>query len=314
VIQVAGSDAATHREESIAIGRARADGSRCIQRKLDGTQLCFDKSAAAAFDTDASLLRSSEVLRFAPSELANLSIVAGDLRERLVRNPDGSYQLEEPKGFRHDGSLVADAVQTLGTLQALRWVPHAEEAELGLVSPRMRVTFQLGSAAPRELVIGASAEGGAFARLSPEPAVFVLGTLPLADLETPLIDRALCPFDRAQLARIELKQGARSLTLSRSGNAWQGGTLAAAQASELVEALGALRAEQALHVGSARPNEGFDKPRGAITFVDQQGKSSRLTLGAKGTLGEEPIVFARLEGVDATFALLARTAEQLFTP
>lgn len=315
-IQVTGSDEASHREEQLQLGQVRADGSRCIERKLDSVRLCFDKSASAAFDTDTSLLRGSEVLRFAPSELTSLSIDTKDLHERLVRSADGQYQMEEPKGFRHDGSLVADAVQSLGTLQAVRWVappPAGEEAKLGFATPRARITFQLGTAAPRELLVGASTEGGAFARLSPDPAVFVLGTLPLADLETPLIDRALCPFDRAQLARIELKRGERSVNLTRTNDTWSGAPFTPAQGSDLAEALMALRAEQALHIGAARPNEGFGQPRATITFVNAAGKQARLSLGAKSTLGEEPIFLARLEGIDATFALLARSAEPLLS-
>jgi hypothetical protein len=316
VIQVTGSDEASHREEQILLGQVRADGSRCFQRKLDSVRLCFDKSASAAFDTDASLLRGSEVLRFAPSELTQLSIDTKDLHERLVRSAEGQYQLEEPKGFRHDGSLVADAVQSLGTLQAVRWVappPAGEEAKLGFVAPRARITFQLGSAASRELLVGATTEGGAFARLSGDPAVFVLGALPLADLETPLVDRALCPFDRAQLARIELKRGERSVTLTRADDAWSAAPLTPAQASDLADTLIALRAEQALHIGAARANEGFDQPRATITFVDAAGKRARLSLGARSTLGEEPVFLARLEGIDATFALLARVAEPLLS-
>lgn len=310
-IQVAGGDEASHREERLRIGQVRADGSVCVERLLDGVHLCFDKATAAALSADASLLRSPSVLHFAPSELASLTIDAGELHERLLRSADGSYQLEAPRGFAHDGSLVADAVQTLGTLQAVRWVASLEQPSFGFDKPRLRASVQLASGAPRELSVGASTEGGSFARLGPDPAVFVLSTLALADLETPLLDRALCPFAQSELSRIELRLGARKVVFSRTGEAWQAGRLPATQVTQLVDTLGALRAEQALHTGAAAPREGFAKPSGSIAFTDQHGKIVWLFLGAHGALAEEPIIYARRDDVDATFALAARTAQDL---
>ncbi|HVY25229.1 MAG TPA: DUF4340 domain-containing protein [Polyangiaceae bacterium] len=311
VIQVAGSDEASHREERVKLGQTRSDGSVCVERQLDGVRLCFDKASAAAFTADASLLRSPSVLHFAPSELASLTIDAGDLHERLLHDADGSYQLQEPHGFSHDGALVADAVQTLGTLQAVRWVAGTDQPRFGFDEPRLRASVQLVTGAPRELVVGASTEGGAFARLGPDPAIFVLSTLALADLRTPFIDRTLCPFARTELSRIELRLGPRSLVFTRTGEAWQAGGLPATQVAQLVDTLSALRAEQALHTGAAAKSEGFAKPSGSIAFTDQRGKIIWLFLGARGALGEEPIIYTRRDDVDATFALAARTAQDL---
>lgn len=311
VIQIAGSDEASHREERVKVGQARSDGSVCIERQLDGVRLCFDKARAAAFAADATLLRSPSVLQFAPSELASLTIDSANLHERLLHDADGSYQLEAPHGFTHDGALVADAVQTLGTLQAVRWVAGTAQPSFGFDQPRLRATVRLVTGAPRELVVGASTEGGAFAQLSPDPAIFVLGSLALADLETPFIDRALCPFAPSELSRIELRVGPRSLVFTRTGEAWQAGSVPATQVTQLVDTLSALRAELALHAGAAAKSEGFAKPSGSIAFTDQHGKIVWIFLGARGALGNQPIVYARRDDVDATFALAARTAQDL---
>src|SRR6185369_198705 len=116
---------------------------------------------------------------------------------------------------------------------------------------------------------------------------------------------------RSELSRIEVRLGARNLVFSRSGEAWQAGTLPATRVTQLVDALSALRAEQALHTGAAAPREGFAKPSGAIAFTDQHEKIVWLFLGARGALGEEPIIYARRDDMDATFALAARTAQDL---
>ena len=310
-VQVAGASEASHREEKLLLGKARPDGSVCAKRQLDAVVLCFDKNSARAFEPDASLLRGLAVWSFAASELASFAVESKELHERVRRNADGSFELEEPKGFVHDGSLVADAVQALGALQAARWVATSDDPSFGLSAPRLRVTVTPTTGAPRELVIGAETSDGYFARLSPDPAVFVLPRVAFADLSTPLVDRALCRWSKEELARVELGQGSRSLTLTREGEAWQGSGVSSARAAELVEAVSALRAEQALHLGAARPNEGFGKPTATVSLTDKAGQRSRLLLGARDTLGDSPIVYARRDDVDATFALSRRAAEDL---
>ena len=310
-VQVAGADEASHREEQLLLGKPRPDGSVCARRRLDAVVLCFDKSAARAFEPDASLLRSLALPSFAPSELKSVGIESKDLHELLRRNGDGSYQLEQPQGFVHDGSLVADAVQTLGALQAVRWVATSDDPSFGLAAPRLRVTVSLTAGAARELLVGAETSDGFFARLSPDPAIFVLPRVAFADLATPLVDRALCPLSKELLSQIELRQGARSSTLTRQGDAWQGSGVTAARAAELVETLDALRAEQAVHFGAARPAEGFAKPATTVVFSGKNAERHRLLLGARDTLGDSPVVYARRDDVDATFALSQRAAEDL---
>src|SRR6185369_8990211 len=170
-IQIAGGDEASHRQERVLVGRARHDGSVCLQRDADHVVICVDAQTARAFAPDATLLKGLNVLSFAPSELSTFSVDAAGLGERVRRHDDGSYELEEPKGFLHDGSLVADAVQTLGALQAARWVSASgDDPSFGLTSPRLRVGISLSAGGPtRELFVGAPTEGGYFARVSPDP-------------------------------------------------------------------------------------------------------------------------------------------------
>lgn len=310
-IQITGANEASHRTETALVGKPRSDGSVCVKRNADGVILCFGAEAARAFEPDASLLKGLTLFRFAPSDLASFSIETSSLREAVRRDPEGSYQLEEPQGFKHDGALVADVVQTLGTLQAVRWVSLSDEASLGFKPPRLHARFTLAAGVgERELEVGAATSGGFFARVGGEPGVFVLPRSVVDTLSTPLLDRALVPVPEAELLGIQLESGARSLSASRApgpgGERWTG-TIP----SETVEAILALKAEQALHVGPANPLEGFAKPALIVRFSTKSGKSPRLLLGAKGTLDDAPIAYARLDGVDATFALSGRVAAML---
>ena len=306
-IQLAGADEATHRSEQVAVGRVRRDGSVCVKRRADAVVLCFGSETARAFEPDASLLRGLTLFSFAPSELTRFSIEAPDLRESVRRNDDGGYLLEEPKGYRHDGSLVADAVQTLGTLQAVRWVTPTDDASLGLKPPRLHISITLaGGAGVRTLDVGAATTGGFFGRASSAPGVFVLARSVVDDLSAPLIERALVPLPEAELTRIELESGRHALRATRADQQWQG-----ALKGEVLEAILALKAERTVHLGPAKPHEGFAKPSLTLRFTAKSGQQYRLLVGAHDTLDDSPIAYARLDGVDASFALSERTATML---
>jgi hypothetical protein len=292
--------------ERLLVGAVRGDGSLCVQRVADKVVLCVDAEAAPAFQPDASLLKGLGVLAFSPSELTRFTIDGPGRSERLRHDSDGSYQLETPSGFRHDGALVADTVQTLGTLQAERWVAPSDDGHFGLASAQLHVTLELGSGASatrRELRVGSAAQGGFYATLTPDPGVFVLARSSVVTLQTPLIDRELCPLAKAELGKIELRAGSRKLTLERHGEAWQGQGISPARALELVETVSALRADSAIHVGAAKPAEGLEKPALTLTLFGLSGKSYRLLVGAGDTLEGARIFYTRLDSVDATFSL-----------
>ncbi len=311
-IQIAGADEASHRSEQVLVGKPRRDGSVCVKRSADGVVLCFSAETARAFDPDATLLKALGLFDFAPSELSSFSITGAGLEETVLRQDDGNYELIEPKGFTHDGSLVADVVQTLGTLQAVRWVATATEPRFGLASPRLQVSIKLRAAASaNELFVGAATAGGYFAKVSTDPGVFVLASSVLATLAAPLIDRSLNPFADAELAGIMLHDGSRGLSLAHTDQAWTRTGSDPSSVASLVETLTALRAEFAVHLGPPRPAEGFGKPKLTVTFRSRTGKTVRLLLGARDTLNDTPIIYARRDDVAATFALSQRTAASL---
>lgn len=298
-IQVSGGDEASHREERVVLGKPRADKSVCFQRLADHVTRCVTEAQAASLEPDARALRSLSVLAFAPSELVSLSVQTPDLEQRLVRRSDGSYELEKPPGFVYDAARVTDAVQALGTLEAERWVPSGDEATFGFAKPALRVRIQLvGSSEPRELVVGSKLGGGHYARLSPDPAVFVLGGGLYFTLSEPLIDRALCPFSEAELAGVTIRV-ARQKPLEPD--------------PKLRDTLLALRATGVAHLGPARAEEGFQAPELAISYETKGGKQLRVAIGLCEPL-DAPRCYARRDDVNATFLLhgdLARTFKDL---
>jgi hypothetical protein len=307
VIQVTGADEESHHEERLLLGAPRPDGGVCVLRKLDDVVLCFSAEAARAFEPDATLLRSLELASFAPSDLLTLSVDGDGWHEILERHEDGSYQLTEPKGFAHDGALVADAVQTLGTLQAVRWVATADEPRFGLGSPRLRVRFTRRSGGePHELLVGAKVGTAYYARLTPDPGVFLLAGSAFEDLSLPLIDRALCPTFEPE------KLNVRVVTKNGEGAVVPGHLAFPRPDVPVRETLSALRAEFAVHVGPAKSTEGFAQPRLTLFYLAGERKV-QVTVGACDTLREQRVCYARRDDIDATFALAARTVSDLET-
>jgi len=72
-----------------------------------------------------------------------------------------------------------------------------------------------------------------------------------------------------------------------------------------------LRAEQTVHLGPAKPGEGFEKPLLTLSLTAKSGKTARLLVGACDTLDDAAVCYARLDGVDATFALSRRLVAEL---
>jgi hypothetical protein len=311
VIHLSGADGQRGRRELVKLGKPRADGSLCLQREADAVVLCLAAADAAAFLPDATLLKSLELTSFTPSQLAGFTLETPQLRQQVRRNPDGTFTLEEPQGYRHDGALVSDALQLLGDLHAERWVAGQAAAEHGLASPRLRADIELlaDPKARRELRVGSPAEAGFFATLSPDPGVFVLARSSVLALESPLLDRALCPVPRAELARIELERGSKRLVLTRRDEVWEAS--GSARAGDLAETLSSLRAEQTVHLGPPGPGEGLAAPSLVVRFIDTKGTARRLRVGARDTLRGANIAYARLDGVDATYALSATTLNAL---
>ncbi len=284
----------------------------CVKRDADGVVLCFSAETARAFEPDATLLKGLALFSFAPSELASFSVDAPGLRESVSRHDDGSYELTQPQGFSHDGALVTDAVQTLGTLQATRWVAAGDAPSFGLATPRLRVGITLAAnAGTRELLVGAATTGGYFARVGADPGVFVLARSAFETLATPLIDRALTPFPEPELSALSIRSGNRNISFARPEQTWVGAANQPPQATSLLEPLSALRAEFAVHLGAAAAVEGFAKPSTEVTFVAKNGRRVRLSIGTRDTLNDTPIAYARRDDIDATFALAQRTAAAL---
>jgi hypothetical protein len=297
-------------EEIVELGKRAADGTLYLRRS-DGVVLALARDAARAFDVDTTLLRGPSLLSFSQSELAGVILSAPEPQE-LRRGATGSLELVTPRGFAVDSALATELGFTLGALTAASFVADRDDGSFGLGKPRSRttLTFETGDAGERTrtLVIGSATRGGHYARFEDDPAVFVLDRETVEKIELLFVDRGAFLVDAASVARLELESnGERVIFAERSGAlaAISPPELSPASTRGVLDVLGALRADAALHTGPARAEEGFQKPRLSVRVERKPGAGKPLsfTLGAADEHQGVSVVYARVKGVDATFVI-----------
>jgi hypothetical protein len=297
-------------EEIVEVGKRTADGTLYLRRD-DGVVLALGRDAARAFEVDTTLLRSPSLLSFSQSELTAVTLSAPEPQE-LRRGGTGSLELEVPRGFSVDSALATELGFTLGALTAASFVADRDDGSFGLGKPRSRtsVSFETGDAGTRTrtLLIGAPTRGGYYARFEDDPAVFVLERESVEKIELLFVDRSPFLVDPASIARLELESNGERVVLVERNGALAPVTpsdLSPALIQGVLDALGALRADATLHTGPTRPEEGFAKPRLGIRVERKPGtgKPVAFTLGAADEHQGVSVFYARVKGVEATFAI-----------
>ncbi len=231
-----------------------------------------------------------------------------------------------------DTGLVTEVLSGVCELKAVRWVADRDDGSYGTETPRFVVEVGLaadadadaGAPAPLRLLLGARTEGGTFARLASDPAVFVAPKSLEAALDRWLLDRTALLFEEADVTKLVLRAGeaaaakspgkpgnppgAAELVLERKGPALRvAGKDDPTKAAVVSAAASELLADGVVTVGPAAKAQGFEAPR-LVLEVTRSGGLPALTLevGALDVLRGAPVVLVRKRGLDVTFAV-ART-------
>lgn len=309
------SSAATEAEvitEILDVGVPDRQGSLVVRRRLDGVVLRLDREASRAFLPDATLVRPRSIFDFAAGSVRRVEVTGGE-EQILVQPRPGAFALERPAGFAVDGGLAADLVDSLARLEAERWVADQDDGSFGLARPALRVRLVVerepGAEVVRELRLGDGTTGGVFAAVEGEEGVFVLSRRVRSSAERLLIDRSLLPGAPDALAEVAVESPTASLVLTRIGSGWQQTSgaprLDPADVVRLGEALESLRAEAAVHLGEARPEEGLAAPQLTLRLRPAPGSGAPRTirLGAGDSWQGTSVLYARVDGVAATFVV-----------
>jgi hypothetical protein len=223
-----------------------------------------------------------------------------------------------------DRVIVRDVARALATLTAVRFVADRAAPEHGLDRPRIVLTATFEGALPgegegedehdhdhaheeededegppREIVlrIGASTEGGAFARLGDDPAVFVVPTELVEDLEGPLASRDLLATETSELESLAIVRGGERIELRREGDGWSAGQGPAdpARTTLVLDRLASMRAIGTTGYGEPSGDAGMGSPT-LVLEVRRRGGSPEqydLRVGAPGAAGDDGWYHAR---------------------
>jgi hypothetical protein len=317
VLRVIGDDDKAH-EERAELGKTAPDGTLYLRRNDDGRVLALGREAARAFAVDTTLLRSLKVLDFALSSLGELELSTPE--HQLVRRVPSGFELVEPAGFTDDGELTTDAVLALGSLTALRFVADDDDGSFGLATPTLTARVRLdpndAGTSEQTLRVGRATPGGYFAALAGAPGVFVIERSVVERLGTLLVSRAEFMLEPSRLERMTLSTGKRELVLERRNGELvpKTGNVPPGAIERALEALASLRAEAALHTGPARANEGFSAAALSVKLEPSPGlgKPRVYRFGGTDTYRDEVVRNARVDGIDATFAIADSKLRPLF--
>ncbi len=313
----------TSASEVVELGPPGPGGVTLAHRLDDNAMLRLTRETARHFEPRAIALRGRPVwpTAFDASRVVAIDDSCDQLHERIDL-VSGRWIMRAPAGFAADALAVIDFADAYAHASADAWIAEADDGTFGFEpSAGSRgaciVKLTLNSPTPGGpveevgLTFGAKGDGGDYARVLDRPEIFVAPSI-LHDLASrPAIDRSRFRLDPATLARVTLRGEAANLTLKNVGGQLvaTAGTASDVDAAayDIERALAALQASDALHVGPALPSEGFDRPTLDIDAVSGAPEAPvperRITIGALGDDGPAEVYFARVSGVDATFAV-----------
>ncbi len=293
----------------VRVGNRDQAGNLLVYREQDGVVLRIARELARGFAVDSTLLYARKLSEFGLSSFISAEIEQKDQKQVLRRVNDG-LQLDEPKGFDADGVLSSDLTQALGALTAERFVADRDDGSFGLQRSALRVRFAFknseGVKVERHLRFGDETALGVFASLEDDGPVFILARSVRDTCQLSLINRAVFPTNSDAWNGITLEAHGRTLHLVRQGERFTvtpAGSFPQDRVPELLEALGNLRPEAALHSGPALPGEGFSSPFLRLQLSPRQGASQTVSFGAGDSWRGTSIFYVRVSGVDATFVM-----------
>ena len=310
--------------EVVELQAPQPAGDSLARRAEDGAILVLSREVARHFEPHPIALKPRTLWHpgFDAGDVVAVESGCGAVPER-VELRGHTWVMRSPLGFSADPSSITDLTRAVAHAKVDAWVSERDDGGFGF-DPRSSCTVTLtlngtGSAAsPRRvsLVFGAEGDGGVYARTLDAPEVFVAPEV-LRDLASrPDIDRSRLRVDPDALATVTLVRGSERLTLDRVADRLvRPAREEAGNDDALDEALAALSAESAVHVGPPARDEGMDHPTLEIdataAFVDAGPREARIAIGAATRLGTADVYFARAAGVDATFAVPRRAVQAI---
>lgn len=308
--------AAGDRVEKVSVWPPK-DGVALAVREEDGALLELAEASLRDLLPAPLQLRARGVVGAKAKLVRRLRVVARagkrETVQELTRDESGAFSLTEPKpaGLGPDAGLASELAGAFAELEALRFVAAKDDGSFGLAEPRLVLELDVaveGGKAPKtfKLLVGAPTDGGFFAKLAGDDAIFVVPKALDAAASRWLLDRAALLLEESDLQDVVVSTKKTKLSLTRK----KGGALElspkqdATKSAQISGALTDLIAEGVVRLGKPEKGEGFKEPELEVTVASDGGKKKvELLFGAGESFRGTPVVLVRKRGVDATFAV-----------
>jgi hypothetical protein len=309
-------------EQVVEVSAATKDAVY-IRRVDDGVvlrvplELAQPLRAAAAHE-----LRSPNLLALTADSVRRIHVRPTDGIAFEISRKTGVWELTTPAGFGADAASAGTITSTLATMLCLRWASDKDDGSFGFDKPSVVIDVEREAKDPEPGTISielgkevADANGGVYARVKGRDPVCVLPIGKRDALLRPPVDYRNVSFDPTQTPRIEVTRGTRHRLLQYSDvtKAWNDASDAGGDyiARKLADAIRGLRAEGLVHLGPSRADEGFDVPFMVLTGSDGAAVKKRLLVGGVGKLNDVPVYYVRIDGTEATWAVLRADIEAI---
>lgn len=291
--------------------QASGSSELLAKRTNEPVAVAFPASAAELLDPVAARFRPLALRSDAKATPLSIEVRRAGVVERLKRNADNAFAIETPIAAPADGVSAPELARLLGSLEAVRFVADAPAPSHGLAPAKIEIAAEFpatgGKAAtPQRLVLrlGALTEGGRFASIDGDSAVFVASAR-LSDLASfPLVSRTLLATPLEQLRTVEIERGGRRVRIEGHDGAFQaasGTTVSGEAALALAQALATLRASQTIAYGPSAAEQGFKQPaaRVAVTSAGPTGAEASYSIefgaeiagGRYARRSDQPVTF-----------------------
>ncbi|HEY1958007.1 MAG TPA: DUF4340 domain-containing protein [Polyangiaceae bacterium] len=305
-------------DELVDLGEG-AKGAWVVHRLADGARLDVTPEIARRLQPSKSALKGRDVVQppLDPKDVTSLTLRCGTPQD-LTRD-GGTWKLSSPRGYVADQAGALDLVDQIAHLRADSWIADTDDGSFGFASSACNVTLGARGGRTLKLALGRDGETGLYAIATDSAGgtspVFLEPRIFRDSLSRILIDRSALAVETADATSIVLARGGARIELRRVADKLVGPDAGLPKSVEsIAAALDALRADDVVRLGPPAPDEGFDAPSldvRAETETDAGKRTVHVRFGRDVLRKNQAMVFARIDGVDATFAVVRERVDPI---
>jgi hypothetical protein len=293
-------------DENVDVGQT-ASGAWVAHRISDNARIALTDEVARHLKPSKSALKGRDVIQPAldPKDVTSLTLRCG-VAQDLTR--DGTqWKMTSPAGFVADQAAALDLVDQIAHLRADAWIADTDDGSFGFTTTsNCSATLAAKGGRSMTLRIGRDGDNGVYAIANDTP-VF-LEPRPFKDaLARILVDRSALALETSKAHAIVLSRGGAHVELKRAADRFATDAGLPVSVESITSALDVLRADDVVRLGPPAPEEGFAQPsldvRAELDTDDGGKRTVHLRFGHDALRRNQAIVYARVDGVDATFAV-----------